>query len=74
MTASYTYACRDYPEMDACPGEFTTETEGELWKMIELHASVAHGEDPAAWSEEDRAYLATLVRREGEQPARRETG
>ena len=74
MPTTYTYACRDYPEMEACPGEFTTETEDELWKVIELHASVAHGEDPAAWSKEDRSYLATLIRRREEEPAGSEAG
>jgi hypothetical protein len=68
MTVAHRYACRDYPGMDACPGEFAAGTEGELWKMIELHASEAHGEDPASWSEEDRAYLATLIRRDAEEP------
>jgi hypothetical protein len=31
---------------------------------MELHASVAHGEDPAAWTAEDRAQLKTLVKTE----------
>ena len=71
MAETHTYACRDYPGMDACPGAFTTGSEGELWKMIELHAAAAHGEDPDAWSAEDRAYLATLIRHDAEEPEAR---
>jgi hypothetical protein len=50
--------------MDACPGQFVAETEDELWKLMELHASVAHGEDPREWSDEDRKYLKTLMKSE----------
>ena len=62
MTTAYTYACKDYPGMEACPGQFTAETEAEVIKLVELHASVAHSEDPAAWSVDDRTYLKTLVK------------
>ena len=62
MANTYAYACKDYPGMEACPGHFVAETEDELCKLIELHASLAHGEDPGAWSDEDRAYLKTLIR------------
>ncbi len=62
MPRTYSYACRDYPGMEACPARFTTETQDELWKIIEVHASVAHGEDPAAWSDEDKVYLGTLIK------------
>ena len=62
MNTTYSYACKDYPEMEACPGHFVAETEDELWKLMELHASVAHGEDHSAWSAEDRAYLETLIK------------
>ncbi len=48
--------------MESCPAEFTTETQDELWKVIELHASIAHGENPAEWPEEDVAQLKTLIR------------
>ncbi len=61
MKTTYSYACKDYPGMEACPGHFFTETQDELWKLIELHASVAHKEDPAAWTAEDRAQLKTLI-------------
>jgi hypothetical protein len=62
MKKAYSYACKDYPGMEACPGQFTAETEAEVIKLVALHASVAHGEDPAKWSEDDRAYLKTLVK------------
>lgn len=62
MTSAYSYACKDYPGMERCPGHVVAETEDEVLRLIELHASVAHGEDPAAWSEEDRAFLRTLVK------------
>jgi hypothetical protein len=64
MTSKYSYACKDYPGMEACPGQFVAETEEELWKLMELHAAVAHGENPGEWSGEDRKYLATLMRSE----------
>ncbi len=62
MTTTYSYACKDYPEMEACPGAFTAETESELWQLMEVHAVVAHGEDPASWSAADRAYIGTLIK------------
>lgn len=64
MATTYSYACRDYPGMESCRAQFTTETEDELWKIIELHASMAHGEDTAAWSDEDRRYLGALIKSE----------
>ena len=64
MTSKHSYACKDYPGMDACPGQFAAETEEELWKLMELHASVAHGEDPREWTDEDRKYLKTLIKSE----------
>jgi len=48
--------------MEACPGSFTAETEAELWKHIELHASTAQQEDPAKWSPEDRQAVKNLIR------------
>jgi Protein of unknown function (DUF1059) len=64
MKRTYAYACKDYPGMEECPGRFVAETEDEIWKLIELHAAVAHGEDPAAWTAEGRAQLKTLIRTE----------
>ena len=60
MAKTYSYACKDYPEMEACPFQATAETQEELWKLTELHASHAHGEDPKAWSEDDKTYLKSL--------------
>ena len=57
------YACKDYPGMEACSGRFEAETEEELWKHIELHASVAHKEDPGLWSPEDKAQLKAVIRK-----------
>ncbi len=62
MTTIFSYACKDYPGMEACPGRFYAETEDELWKLIELHASVAHKEDPGVWTDEDKAQLKTLIK------------
>lgn len=64
MNTTYAYACKDYPGMEQCPGRFYAGTENEIWKLMELHASVAHGEDPGAWTAEDRALLKTLIRTE----------
>lgn len=62
MPKSFTYACADYPEMEHCPGKVTAETEAEVWKLMELHATLAHGEDPSQWSSEDRSFLQTLIK------------
>lgn len=64
MASKHSYSCKDYPGMDTCPGYFVAETEDEIWKLMELHASVAHGEDPGEWSDEDRQYLKTLIKGE----------
>jgi hypothetical protein len=64
MKATYSYSCRNYPGMEDCPGHFDAASEGEIWKLIELHASIAHREDPAGWTAEDRAYLKTLIKTE----------
>ncbi len=65
MSTIYSYTCKDYPGMEACPGRFHAETEDELWQHMELHASVAHQEDPAKWTAEDRAQLKNLIKIEG---------
>ena len=61
---TYSYACKDYEGMESCPAHVTAETETEVLKLVEVHASVAHGEDPSKWSSEDRAYLKTLIKPE----------
>ncbi len=62
MTEAYSYACKDYPGMEDCPGKVVAATQDEVVKLMELHAVVAHGEDPSAWSEEDRVYLMSLIK------------
>ncbi|MGR9037127.1 MAG: DUF1059 domain-containing protein [Gammaproteobacteria bacterium] len=62
MPKAYSYACADYEGMEACPGKVTAATEGEVWKLMELHAVVAHGEDPSSWDEQTREYLGTLIK------------
>ena len=37
-------------------------TKEELWKLMELHASIAHGEDPSDWTDEVRKYVGTLFK------------
>ena len=59
---AHSYRCGDYPGMEACPGSFTAETEAELWKHIELHASSAHLENPKMWSTEERQTMKNLIR------------
>ena len=59
---AHSYRCGDYPGMEACPGSFTAETEAELWKHIELHASSAHLETPEMWSTEERQTMKNLIR------------
>ncbi len=48
MTSAYSYSCKDYPSIETCPGKVVAASEDELVKLIELHAVVAHGEDPSA--------------------------
>ena len=62
MKPAFSYACKDYPGMEDCPGHFAAETQEELWKLMELHAVVAHGEDPSSWDADTRAYLGTLIK------------
>lgn len=62
MSKSYSYACADCEGMASCPGKVTAATEDEVWKLMELHAVVAHGEDPSTWDDETRQYLGTLIK------------
>jgi hypothetical protein len=64
MPTTYSYACSDYPGMEGCPARFRAATENEVHKHVELHATVAHGEDPAAWTADDRALLKSLIKSE----------
>jgi hypothetical protein len=62
MTQAYSYACRDCEGMEACPASVVAETKDELWKLVELHAREAHGEDPNDWDKETRDYIGTLIK------------
>ena len=62
MSNAYSYACADCEGMEACPGKVTAATEDEVWKLMELHAVVAHGEDPSSWDDETREDLGTLIK------------
>jgi predicted small metal-binding protein len=62
MTRTYSYACADYPGMETCVARFQADTIDEVWRHIELHASVAHKEDPASWPSEEHAKLKGLIR------------
>ena len=62
MANAFSYACRDCEGMEACPASVVAETKDEVWRLIELHAQVAHEENPADWDGETREYLATLIR------------
>lgn len=59
---AYSYTCAEYPGMEKCPASFTTDSQDELWKHIELHGVVAHQEDPAAWSDHERQQIRDLIR------------
>lgn len=59
---AYSYACADCEGMEACPGKIVAETEDEVWKLMELHAKIAHDEDASEWDDETRAYLKTLIK------------
>ncbi len=48
--------------MEACPASIVAETKDELWKLMELHARIAHDEDASDWDEPTRDYLDTLIR------------
>ena len=50
--------------MESCPARFCAATEDEVHKHVELHATVAHGENPTAWTAEDKAQLKALIKPE----------
>jgi len=58
----YSYRCADYPGMGPCPASFTAETDAEVLKHVELHAAIAHQENPEQWSPEDRQTVKKLIR------------
>ncbi len=64
MTEAYSYACKDYPGMEACPGKVVAASKDEVWKLMELHAAIAHGEDPNAWSDDEISQGQALIKAE----------
>lgn len=64
MTSQFTYACKDYPGMEECPGKVTASSKDEVIRLMELHAVLAHGEDPSQWTDEDRAFLNGLIKQD----------
>ena len=61
MAKTYSYACKDYPGIEACPAHFTTETEDQLWSVMKLHAVEAHGEDPSEWTDDEVAKIKEFI-------------
>ena len=59
---AYSYACADCEGMEACPGKVIAETEEEVWKLMELHAQIAHDENTSEWDDETQGYLKTLIK------------
>lgn len=49
---------------DDCPWQVVAATEEGLWKLIEVHAAVAHGEDVSVWDEVTWAAVAKLIKTE----------
>lgn len=62
MKNAFSYTCSDCEGMEACPASVVAETKDEVWKLVELHAQVAHDETPADWDGETREYLGTLIK------------
>ena len=48
--------------METCPASVVAETKEEVWKLMELHALVAHNERASDWDGATRAYLETLIK------------
>ncbi|WP_114287612.1 DUF1059 domain-containing protein [Candidatus Halocynthiibacter alkanivorans] len=61
MPNAFSYACRDCEGMEDCPASVVAATKAEVWKLVELHAQLAHGEDPTEWDQGTRDYIATLI-------------
>lgn len=60
---SYNYKCAEFPGMEACPASLAVATREELWRHVELHGTLAHGEDPSAWTDEDRRQIQLIIER-----------
>ncbi len=62
MANAYSYACRDCEGMETCPASVVAESKEEVWTLMEVHAKVAHQENPDDWDAETRSYLDTLIK------------
>lgn len=62
MAQAYSYACKDCEGMETCPASVVAETKEEVWKLMVLHAQVAHNERASDWDGATRAYLETLIK------------
>ena len=62
MAKAYSYACRDFEGMEACPASVVAETRDELRQLVEQHARIAHNENPEEWDQETRALFETLIK------------
>jgi len=58
---TFTYVCAQFPGMESCPAALTTAGEEELWQPVEMHARLAHDEDPGRWSDEDREQITAII-------------
>lgn len=59
---AHAYRCREFPGMGDCPGYFVASTPEEVLKLTELHARIAHGENPDEWPPDDRQQVLDLIR------------
>ena len=59
---TFSYVCRELQGMDTCPGEFYAATKDELLQHMDLHAKVAHQQDPSAWPAEVTAAVRAVIR------------
>jgi hypothetical protein len=63
MAKAFSYACCDCEGMESCPGQVIAETKDEVWKLMELHALIAHSEKAEDWDDDTRDYPGTLIKK-----------
>jgi hypothetical protein len=61
--SKYRYDCSEYPGNEGCPGSFAAGSRDEVMRHAELHGQEAHGEDPQAWSADERRQVEELIRK-----------
>jgi hypothetical protein len=66
---TFSYVCRELTRMESCRGEFYAATEEELLQHMDLHAKVAHQQDPSAWPAEVTAAVRAVIRTDRPSPA-----